>query len=261
MTAQWNRHAHIVIIGGGAVGTSLAYHLARDGAKDVLLIEKAQLTHGCTWHAAGLVGQLRGKRNLTRLMQNSVTVFDRLEAETGQAISWKKVGSLRLASSAARWSEIQRSMGQAKSFGVECQSLSAAEAKNLFPYISTEGVEGAAYIPGDGYIDPYSLTMAYAKGARANGARIEEGICVEEIILDGRRVVGVVTNAGNISCDVLVNCAGLWAKRVGNMAGVALAAGIVEHQYFLTEKTLSFDAGLTTPHDPDKDYYVKQVSV
>jgi glycine cleavage system aminomethyltransferase T/glycine/D-amino acid oxidase-like deaminating enzyme len=254
---NWDRHVRILIIGGGAIGTSLAYHLGRDGAKDVLLVEKAQLTEGCTWHAAGLVGQLRGKKNLTRLMQNSVAVFDRLEAETGQAISWKKVGSLRLASSAARWSEIQRSMGQAKSFGVECQSLSAAEAKKLFPYITTDGIEGAAFIPGDGYIDPYSLTMAYAKGARANGVKIDERVCVEEIVLEGRRALGVVTNKGNISCDILVNCAGLWAKRVGNMAGVALAAGIVEHQYFLTEKTLSFDAGLTTLRDPDKNFYLK----
>ena len=254
---NWDRKVRILIIGGGAIGTSLAYHLGRDGAKDVLLVEKAQLTEGCTWHAAGLVGQLRGKKNLTRLMQNSVAVFDRLEAETGQAISWKKVGSLRLASSAARWSEIQRSMGQAKSFGVECQSLSAAEAKKLFPYITTDGIEGAAYIPGDGYIDPYSLTMAYAKGARAYGVKIEERVCVEEIVLEGRRALGVVTSKGNIACDILVNCAGLWAKRVGNMAGVALAAGIVEHQYFLTEKTLSFDAGLTTLRDPDKNFYLK----
>jgi glycine cleavage system aminomethyltransferase T/glycine/D-amino acid oxidase-like deaminating enzyme len=254
---NWDRHVRILIIGGGAIGTSLAYHLGRDGAKDVLLVEKAQLTEGCTWHAAGLVGQLRGKKNLTRLMQNSVAVFDRLEAETGQAISWKKVGSLRLASSAARWSEIRRSMGQAKSFGVECLSLSAAEAKTLFPYITTDGIEGAAYIPGDGYIDPYSLTMAYAKGARAKGVTIEERVCVEEIVLEGRRALGVATNKGNIACDILVNCAGLWAKRVGNMAGVALAAGIVEHQYFLTEKTLSFDAGLTTLRDPDKNFYLK----
>ncbi|HUQ37863.1 MAG TPA: FAD-dependent oxidoreductase [Aestuariivirga sp.] len=254
---NWDKHVRILIIGGGAIGTSLAYHLGRDGAKEVLLVEKAQLTEGCTWHAAGLVGQLRGKKNLTRLMQNSVAVFDRLEAETGQHISWKKVGSLRLASSAARWSEIQRSMGQAKSFGVECQSLSAAEAKKLFPYITTDGIEGAAYIPGDGYIDPYSLTMAYAKGARAYGVRIEERVCVEEIVLEGRRALGVVTNKGNIACDILVNCAGLWAKRVGNMAGVALAAGIVEHQYFLTEKTLSLDAGLTTLRDPDKNFYLK----
>jgi 4-methylaminobutanoate oxidase (formaldehyde-forming) len=119
MSFRADRHVQILVIGGGAIGTSLAYHLARDGAKDVLLVEKAQLTHGCTWHAAGLVGQLRSKKNLTRLMQNSVAVFDRLEQETGQAISWKKVGSLRLASSPDRWSEIRRAMGQARSFGVE----------------------------------------------------------------------------------------------------------------------------------------------
>lgn len=252
-----DRHVHILIIGGGAIGTSVAYHLARGGAKDVLLVEKSQLTHGSTWHAAGLVGQLRGKRNLTRLMQNSVAVFDRLEQETGQAISWKKVGSLRLAGSLDRWSEIRRSMGQAKSFGVECHSLSAEEAARHFPYITTDGIEGAAYIPGDGYIDPYSLTMAYARGARQNGARIEEGVVVEEIIVENRRAVGVVTNGGVIACDVLVNCAGLWAKRVGRMAGVPLAAGVVEHQYFLTEKTLKLDAGLTTLRDPDNNFYLK----
>lgn len=257
MSFHADRHVHILVIGGGAIGTSVAYHLARDGAKDVLLVEKSLLTHGCTWHAAGLVGQLRGKRNLTRLMQNSVAVFDRLEAETGQAISWKKVGSLRLAGSAARWSEIRRSMTQAKSFGVECHSLSADEAAKHFPYIVKDGIEGAAYIPGDGYIDPYSLTMAYAKGARQNGAKIEEGVTVEEIVIEGRRAVGVVTNGGSISCDILVNCAGLWAKRVGKMAGVPLAAGVVEHQYFLTEKTLKLDPNLTTLRDPDHNFYLK----
>lgn len=257
MSFRADRHVHILVIGGGAIGTSLAYHLARDGARDVLLVEKAQLTHGCTWHAAGLVGQLRAKKNLTRLMQNSVAVFDRLEKETGQAISWKKVGSLRLAGSPARWSEIRRAMGQAKSFGVECHSLSGEEAKTHFPYITTDGIEGAAFIPGDGYIDPYSLTMAYAKGARLHGARIEEGVCVEEIVHENGRVAGVVTNGGSIACDILVNCAGLWAKRVGRMAGLELAAGIVEHQYFLTEKKLSFDAGLTTLRDPDNNFYLK----
>ena len=181
MAFRADRHVHILIIGGGAIGTSLAYHLGRAGAKDVLLVEKAQLTHGCTWHAAGLVGQLRSKRNLTRLMQNSVACFDRLEAETGQATSWKKVGSLRLASSPERWSEIRRSMTQAKSFGVECHALSADEAKARFSYIDTAGIEGAAFIPGDGHVDPYSLTMAYAKGARMTGVKIEEGVCVTEI--------------------------------------------------------------------------------
>ena len=257
MPFRADRHVHILIIGGGAIGTSVAYHLARDGAKDVLLVEKAMLTHGCTWHAAGLVGQLRGKRNLTRLMQNSVAVFDRLEQETGQHIAWKKVGSLRLAGSPERWSEIRRSMTQAKSFGVECYSLSAEEAANRFPYIVKEGIEGAAFIPGDGYIDPYSLTMAYAKGARMNGVKIEEGVTVEEIVIENRRAVGVVTNGGTISCDILVNCAGLWAKRVGEMAGVPLAAGVVEHQYFLTEKKLTLPPDLTTLRDPDNNFYLK----
>lgn len=257
MAFRADRHVHILIIGGGAIGTSLAYHLARLGAKDVLLVEKAQLTHGCTWHAAGLVGQLRGKRNLTRLMQNSVAVFDRLEQETGQAIEWHKVGSLRLASSPERWSEIRRSMTQAKSFGVECHALSAGEAKRHFPYIAADGIEGAAFIPGDGYVDPYALTMAYAKGARRGGVRIEEGVCVGEIAVGDRRALGVITNAGAIGCDILVNCAGLWAKRVGAMAGVPLAAGVVEHQYFLTEKKLDFDKSLTTLRDPDRNFYLK----
>ena len=124
-----DRHVHILIIGGGAIGTALAYTWRAPARKDVLLVKKRRLTHGCTWHAAGLVGQLRGKKNLTRLMQNSVAVFDRLEQETGQAISWKKVGSLRLAGSKSRWSEIRRSMGQAKSFGVECHALSAVKKR------------------------------------------------------------------------------------------------------------------------------------
>jgi 4-methylaminobutanoate oxidase (formaldehyde-forming) len=148
-------------------------------------------------------------------------------------------------------------MGQAKSFGVECYAVSADEAARMFPFIVKDGIEGAAFIPGDGYIDPYSLTMAYAKGARGNGARIEEGVCLVEVLREGRRVTGVVTTHGTIGCDVLVNCAGLWAKRVGNLAGVPLAAGIVEHQYFLTEKTLKFDASLTTLRDPDHNFYLK----
>lgn len=252
-----DRQVRILVIGGGAIGTSVAYHLGRAGEKDVLLVEKARLTEGCTWHAAGLVGQLRGKRNLTRLMQNSVAVFDRLEAESGLATDWKKVGSLRLASSPERWSEIRRSMTQAKSFGVECEALGAAEAKELFPFIDPAGVEGAAFIPGDGYIDPYSLTQAYSAAARRNGVKIEEGVSVTDIVTEGRRAVAVVTDHGTIGCDIIVNCAGLWAKRIGEMAGVPLAAGVVEHQYFLTEKTLEFDANLPTLRDPDKNFYLK----
>ena len=257
MSFSPDKSARIIVIGGGAIGTSVAYHLARGGEKDVLLLEKAQLTEGCTWHAAGLVGQLRGKRNLTRLMQNSVAVFDRLEKEADTKIDWHKVGSLRLASSPERWSEIRRSMGQAKSFGVECHALSAEEAAVRFPYINKTGIEGAVFIEGDGYVDPYSLTQAYAKAARAQGARIQERTCVHEIVIEGRRAVGVVTDQGNYGCEILVNCAGLWAKRVGEMAGVPLAAGVVEHQYFLTEKSLDLPPNLTTLRDPDKNFYLK----
>ena len=257
MSASVDRHARIVIVGGGAVGCSLAYHLGRRGERDVLVLEKSRITDGCTWHAAGLVGQLRGRKNLTRLMQNSVAVYDRLEAESGHIIDWKKVGSLRLASSPERWSEIRRSMTLAKSFGFECHALSAAEAKNLFPYIDPEGVVGAAFIPSDGYVDPYALTNAYAAAARKSGVKIEEGTRVTEILKDGRRVTGVVTDHGTIGCEILVNCAGLWAKRLGEMAGVALAAGVVEHQYFLTEKKLELPKTLPTLRDPDKNFYLK----
>lgn len=252
-----DRHRKIVIIGAGAIGCALAYSLARSGETDVLVLEKAQITHGSTWHAAGLVGQLRGKRALTRLMQNSVAVFDRLAEETGMAVDWKKVGSLRLAASEARWSEIRRSMQLAKSFGFEAHQVSAAEARKLFPFIDPQGVVGAAYIPSDGYIDPYALTMAYAAAARRSGIKIEEGVCVTDIPVEGRRALGVVTDHGTISADIVVNCAGYWARRVGAMAHVALAAGVIEHQYFVTEKGLDLPPGLTTLRDPDKNFYLK----
>lgn len=171
MQQSFDSHARIVIIGGGAIGCSLAYQLTKRGERDVVVLEKSQITNGCTWHAAGLVGQLRGSLNLTRLMQNSVAVFDELEADSGHTIDWRKVGSLRLASSRDRWSEIRRSMTLAKSFGFECHSLDAKQALDLFPYIDPEGVVGAAFIPSDGYVDPYALTHAYAAAARKRGAK------------------------------------------------------------------------------------------
>lgn len=250
-------HARIVVIGGGAIGTSVAYQLAKAGARDVLLVEKAQLTHGCTWHAAGLVGQLRTKANLTRLMQNSVAVFDGLEAETGQAVDWKRVGSLRLAGSEARWSEIRRTLSIARSFDFEAHTLSAREARDLFPFIVEDGIVGAAFIPSDGYVDPYSLTMAYAKGARQHGVAIREGVLVTDILLKDGRVTGIVTDHGTVTCEILVNCAGLWARRVGEMAGLSLPAGVVEHQYFVTEQTIDLPPGIPTLRDPDRIFYLK----
>ena len=217
--------ARIVVIGGGAVGCSIAYHLGKLGQKDVLVLEKSGLTHGSTWHAAGLVGQLRSKRNLTRLMQYSAQLYGKLEAETGQATEWKPVGSLRLASSEERWSELKRMATTARSFDFELHTLSPQEAVEKFPLIDPAGVVGAVFVPNDGSVEPSSLTMAYAKGARAGGVRIVENILVTGFESDGRRLTRVLTDQGAIDCEIVVNAAGIWARDVAKMAGVRVPAG------------------------------------
>src|SRR6185295_17201682 len=163
------RNARIVIIGGGVIGCSIAYHLAKRGERDVVLLERLQLTHGATWHAAGLVGQLRSSGNLTRLMRYSAELYGKLEKETGQNTGWHRSGSLRLASSQARWQELKRSATMAKGFGFHVDLVSPQQARDLFPLLEPDGVVGAAWIEGDGYVDPASLTNAYAVGARAGG--------------------------------------------------------------------------------------------
>ncbi len=251
------RHADIVIVGGGAIGCSIAYHLARLGHREVILLEKAGLTQGCTWHAAGLVGQLRNQRNLTRLMQDSVALYREIEADTGQAVDWHEVGSLRLASTPGRWQEMKRLATTARNFGVELHLVDAAEAQGLFPPLVTDGVLGAAWIPSDGYVDPSSLTQAYARGARKRGVRIFEGVTVTGVIRDGRRMRAVNTDQGEIRCEVLVNAAGLWAREFGALCGVPIPAGVVEHQYLVTEKVQGLPANLPTLRDPDRLFYLK----
>jgi 4-methylaminobutanoate oxidase (formaldehyde-forming) len=252
-----SEQARIVIIGGGVIGCAVAYHLARAGEKDVLLLEKEQLTHGSTWHAAGLVGQLRSKRNLTRLMQASVAVLDRLPDEAGQPIDWHKVGSLRLASSRARLFEIKRALTQARAFGVDAELLDAAAAHRRFPFLDTRGIEGAAWVPGDGYVDPASLTQAFAVVARRGGVRFRERCRVTGFARRGRRVTAVLTESGPVACEQVVNCAGIWARAVGALAGIRIAAGAVEHQYMVTERRLDLPADLPTLRDPDRLFYLK----
>ncbi len=249
--------ARIVIIGAGAVGCSIAYHLTREGECDVVVLEKSGITHGSTWHAAGLVGQLRSKRNLTRMMQHSVELYGRLAAEVGQEIDWRPVGSLRIASSRERWSEIRRTATTARSFGFELHLLSAEEAAARFPYMTTAGVEGAAFVPSDGYVDPSSLTQAMARGATRRGARIVEGVRVTGITVKDGRAVAVVTDRGTIKCETVVNAAGIWARDVAAMAGVRVPAAAVEHQYMVTEKTSGLPRDLPTVRDPDKNFYLK----
>ena len=249
--------AKIVIIGGGAIGCSIAYHLVQMGEREVVLLEKSGLTHGATWHAAGLVGQLRSRRNLTRMMRDSVELYCRLEAETGVATDWKPVGSLRLATSKDRWLEIKRAHGQSRAFGLETELLSPGEAKAMFPYMSADGVVGAAFIPGDGQIDPNGLTQAYAKGARSGGVSIEEGVRVTGLTVREGRITEVLTDRGPVSCETVVNAAGLWAREVAAMAGTKVAAGVVEHQYMVTDKSAGIPGDLPTVRDPDHNFYAK----
>ena len=250
--------AEIVVIGGGIVGCSIAYNLVkRMGAKDVLVLEKSGLTHGATWHAAGLVGQLRSNRNKTRLMQRSVALYDQLEAETGQAVDWKKVGSLRLACSDERMLDLKRTATMAKSFGLDMELVGPGQARELFPLMAVDDLVGAAFIPGDGFADPASLTQALAKGARDGGARIAIGVEVTGFESAGRRIVSVVTEQGKVKVDKVVNAGGIWARDLSATIGVAVPVIALEHQYLLTEPLPDMPAGLPGVRDPDHRIYIK----
>ncbi len=249
--------AQVIVIGGGVIGTGIAFHLARAGLRDVVVLEKTKLTEGATWHAAGLVGQFRSQRNLMSLMRDSVLLFEQLAAETGQETGWRKVGSLRLASSRDRWRELLRSNSAAQATGLRMDLLTPGEARDLYPLMDGADLIGAALIPDDGYIDPNSLTQAYAKGIRAAGGSVFEGVMVTELVRDRDRITHVVTDHGTLEVETVVNAAGLWARQVGWMAGVELPAGVVEHQYFVTEKSDLIPPGLPALRDPDGGYYAK----
>lgn len=255
--ATGRRHAEILIIGAGIIGCSIAYHLTRMGKKDVAILEKSGITHGATWHAAGLVGQLRSSRNVTRMLRHSVELYDQLEAETGMAIDWKKYGSLRLACSPEREMENKRSLTMAKSFGLEMSELSPKEAQDLFPLMSTEDVRSAVYIPSDGYIDPAGVCQALAKGAKDKGAKIVVGARVTGIKVENKRVVAVETDQGAWTCDLLVNCAGMWGHEIGKMMGVQVPSFAVEHQYLITDPIPDAPKRMPTMRDPDHLVYYK----
>ena len=257
MTTALPSSARYVIIGGGVIGTSIAYHLALAGETDVLLLEKSKLTEGATWHAAGLVGQFRSQQNLMSLMNDSVQLFDGLAEDTGQDPGWRKYGSLRLAQSEDRWKELLKSYSAAQAVGFEMHMLTPHEAGEVYPLIETGDLVGAAFIPADGYIDPNSLTQAYARGIRARGGRILEGVMVNGLRRAGDRITHVVTEQGEIEAETVVNAAGLWARQVGWMADVEIPAGVVEHQYLVTEKSDLIPQRLPALRDPDGGYYAK----
>jgi 4-methylaminobutanoate oxidase (formaldehyde-forming) len=231
--------ARVVIIGGGVAGCSVAYHLAKLGWTDILLLERKQLTSGTTWHAAGLIGQLRASSNMTRLAKYTADLYVRLEEETGVATGMRQCGSISVALTEERKEELLRQASMGRARGVEVEEISPAEAKEKYPHLEISDVVGAVFIPKDGQGDPANITQALAKGARMNGARIVEQAKVLEIHKDNGRVTGVtVEHEGEttrIACDHVVNCAGMWAHGVGRMAGVTVPLHACEHFYIVTE--------------------------
>ncbi len=251
--------AQVVVIGGGVGGCSILYWLTKLGRADVVLVERAELTSGSTFHSAGLVGQLRGSLSLTRMMMNSVELYRTLGAEVELETGWREVGSLRLASSRERLEELTRQAGWAKTFELPLELISAGEAQRLFPPMSTDGVLGAAYLPSDGYIDPSQLTFALAEGARRGGAEIYQHTRVTGISVDRGRVTGVVTDKGSIEAEVVVNAGGMFAKELGALAGVNVPLVPMAHEYLVT-KPAGLPLEMPTMRDPSLLVYFRPES-
>jgi len=253
-------HARVVIIGGGIVGCSVAYHLARQGWSDVVLLERKALTSGTTWHAAGLIAQLRSTANMTRLAKYSQELYGCLEAETGLATGFRRVGSITVALTAERLEEITRLAAMARAFGVEVDEITTREVGERYPHLNLQGVTGGVYLPKDGQGDPGNIALALAKGARMRGVVIAERTRVTEITKIGRRVTGVRwdtgTEQGEIACDMVVNCAGMWGREVGLMAGVNVPLQACEHFYIVSEPVAGLEQ-LPVLRVPDECAYYK----
>ena len=251
--------ARAVVIGGGVGGCSVLYWLARLGWDDVVLVERAELTSGSTFHSAGLVGQLRSSLALTKMMMESVDLYRSLEAEVGLETGWHEVGSLRLASSPERMEEISRQAGWAKTFGLPLELVSADEAQQLFPPMTTDGVLGAAFLPTDGYIDPSQLTFALAEGARRRGAEIATGTRVTGVAVQRGRVTSVETDRGRIETEIVVNAGGMYAQEIGALAGVNVPIVPMAHEYLIT-KPAGLPLEMPTMRDPSLLVYFRPES-
>jgi 4-methylaminobutanoate oxidase (formaldehyde-forming) len=251
--------ARAVVIGGGVGGCSILYWLTRLGWADVVLVERAELTSGSTFHSAGLVGQLRGSLSLTRMMMSSVELYRALGDEVGLETGWREVGSLRLASSQERMEELARQAGWAQTFGLPLELVSADEAQGLFPPMSTDGVLGAAFLPTDGYVDPSQLTFALAQGARRGGAEIYQHTRVTGVSLERGRVRAVVTDHGEIATDVVVNAGGIFAREIGELAGVNVPVVPMAHEY-LVAKPAGLPLDMPTMRDPTLLVYFRPES-
>jgi 4-methylaminobutanoate oxidase (formaldehyde-forming) len=255
-------NARVVIVGGGIVGASIAYHLTKRGVTDVVLLERKQLTCGTTWHAAGLVGQLRATHNLTRLAQYTTNLFATLEAETGQATGFQQRGSVAIATNSERLEELTRGASMARCFGLPVNIISPAEAQELVPLADMSDVIGAVHLPGDGITNPIDTTQALVKGARAAGARIVENTRVDRIVVENGRAVGVEYTrdgqTGSIRADAVVNAAGMWARELGDAIGVTVPLHAAEHFYIVTEGVEGISPTMPVLRDQDGCGYFKE---
>ncbi|MBZ9738862.1 MULTISPECIES: FAD-dependent oxidoreductase [unclassified Mesorhizobium] len=258
MAHAFPTQARIVIVGGGIIGCSVAYHLTKLGWSDVVLLEQGQLSGGTTWHAAGLVGQLRSHSNMTSLIRYSTQLYSELEAETGLATGWKNCGSLSVARTADRMTVLKRTVASARAQGVEIDVISPREAGDLWPVMATDDLVGAVWLPGDGKANPTDLTQSLAKGARNRGAKIFERVKVTGITVKNGVACGVETDHGNIAAEIVVNCAGQWARKVGLMCGVSVPLHSAEHMYIVTGRIEGVHPDLPVMRDPDGFIYFKE---
>lgn len=249
--------ARVVIVGGGVIGCSVAYHLTKLGIREVLLLERKSLTCGTTWHAAGLVPTLRATYNMSVLAKYSAELYESLEAETGQATGFVRNGSLLIATKEERFTELKRGASMAKLFGLPCEVVTPERAKELWPLLNTDDVVGGIHLPRDGIVNPVDVTQALARGARKGGATILENVPVLDIRIKHGEVVGVATERGNVDAEFVVNCAGMWARSLGRKSGVNVPLHAAEHYYVVTEPIPGMSEILPTLRDFDSFNYFK----
>ena len=260
--AELPDRAQIVVVGGGVIGCSVAYHLTKLGRTDVLLLEQGRLSGGTTWHAAGLVGPLRATESGTRLVQYSAELYASLEAETGLSTGYRNVGGVIVARTEDRMTQLRRTAANAAAYDLDCDLISPERARELWPPMQVDDLLGAIWLPGDGKVNPADLTQSLARGARNGGARVVEGVRVTGFdVADGpggRRVTGVRTDQGHVECEAVVNCAGQWAKALGDLAGVTVPLHSAEHFYVVTESVEGTHPELPIMRDPDGWTYFKE---
>lgn len=250
--------AKVVIVGGGIIGCSIAYHLTKLGWNDVVLLERKQLTCGTTWHAAGLLTTLRGTENATKLAKYTQDVLSELEAETGQATGFMRIGSIQVASNEAYLEEMRRGSNMARYFGVESQEIAPEQILDFWPMANVSDVSAGFHFPNDGRANPTDATMAYAKGAKSRGARIIEGVVVLDLVTKNKSITNVITDHGDIAADYVVNCAGMWARDLGKLAGVDIPLHAAEHYYLITEKLEGMHQNLPILRDPYNCAYYRE---